>query len=278
MAQPHEAVDPLQLDLEAQRVAERAVGVGEGPEQVGVLVVGAGHDDLTGPGEDLHLADRLVRQAVAEGRGLDPEPGDRPAEGDGLELRDDQRHRPDRQGRVDEPFVGGHPLHLGDQPLGVDRQDVVELADVQAGHVETLAGAEEVGGALGQPDRLTRRNPPVVGLQPLPRRAVTCKTYRVGHPHPPPLSDLVPRLWWRPLRGSPDGSIGQLYPSLPAAPRGPRPDRRPPSPHPGGAFVPPFGAVAPRVRRPGGPRRPRRGTVTFRMSGSTSRGMGGSVG
>lgn len=58
----HVRLDLAQPDLDAQRVAERAVGVGEGAEEVAVLVVGAGHDDAPVAGEDLELLDRLVRQ------------------------------------------------------------------------------------------------------------------------------------------------------------------------------------------------------------------------
>jgi hypothetical protein len=50
----------FELDGEAERIPQRAVGVGEGPEQVLVLPVGAGDDDLAVAGEDLGLEDRLV--------------------------------------------------------------------------------------------------------------------------------------------------------------------------------------------------------------------------
>ena len=97
-------------------------------------------------------------QPVAERRGLDAEAGDRAAERDRPQLRDDERHQAVGQGRVDEVLVGAHALHVGGAGLDVDRDDAVEAGDVEAGCVRAGARAEEVGGLLGQPHRLPRRD------------------------------------------------------------------------------------------------------------------------
>ena len=108
VAQPHVRPHRLQVDHEAQGVTQRAVGVGEAPVQVGVLAVRRRRDHLAGAGEDLHLPHRLVRQAVPERRRLDAQPGHRAAQGDGLELRDDQGHQAVRERRVDQVLIGRH--------------------------------------------------------------------------------------------------------------------------------------------------------------------------
>jgi len=122
----------LEGDPQPDGVAEAAVGVGEGGEQVGVLVVGGRRHDLPVAGEDVHLEHRLVRQAVAERRRLDAESGHRAAQGDGPQLWDDHRHQAVRQGRVDEVFVGAHALDVGGACLGVDRDHTVQPGDVEA--------------------------------------------------------------------------------------------------------------------------------------------------
>ena len=63
VTQRHMGADRLRLDAQPGGVAERAVGVGEGVEE---LVAGAGGGDLAGAGEDVHLEHRLVGQAAAE--------------------------------------------------------------------------------------------------------------------------------------------------------------------------------------------------------------------
>ena len=113
MAQVHERLHGLELDGERQGVAESAEGVREPVEQVRVLVVGGGADDAAVAGQDLHLDDRLVRHPVAQRSGLDAQPGDRPAEGDRLELRDHQRHQPVPQRRVAQVLVSGHAADPG---------------------------------------------------------------------------------------------------------------------------------------------------------------------
>ena len=90
MAQRHERFDRFQLDLQAHRIAQRAIRIGERTEQVGVLVDGCPYH-LAGTGENVHLQYRLVRQAVAERCRLDAQTGDGATERDGLELRHHQR-------------------------------------------------------------------------------------------------------------------------------------------------------------------------------------------
>ena len=119
---------------------------------------GPGGHHLAGAGEDVHLLDRLVRQPAAEARRLDPEPGHRPAERDGLELRHDVRDQAVRQRRVDEVLVGAHALHLGGLALRVDLDDAVEAADVEPGGAAPGPGAEQVGGLLGQPHGFAGRD------------------------------------------------------------------------------------------------------------------------
>ena len=83
LAQLHVRRDGLELDLQAHRVAQRTVGIGEEAEEIDVLLARAGKD-LAGAGEDIHLDDGLVRQAVAKARGFHAHAGDRAAQGDGF--------------------------------------------------------------------------------------------------------------------------------------------------------------------------------------------------
>jgi hypothetical protein len=96
-----------------------------------VLVVRTRGDDLGRAGEHVHLDHRLVRAAVAVRRRLDAQPGHRAAERDRLELRDDERHEPMTQRRVDEVLVRRHPEHVGGARLRVHRQDAVEAGRVE---------------------------------------------------------------------------------------------------------------------------------------------------
>jgi hypothetical protein len=126
-----------------------------------VLVVGTRPHDLPVPRQDVHLPDRLVREAVAEGRRLDAESSDGASEGDRLELRYDQRRPMVRQESVDDLLVGGHPLDLGRARVGIDVEHPVERADVEPGGA-LGPEAEQVGGGLGQPDRSVGGQPPVL--------------------------------------------------------------------------------------------------------------------
>ncbi len=174
VAQADVRKDRLELDLEPQRVAERAVRVGKGLEQIAVLVVGPSDHGPSIPHEHLHLEHRLMRQPVAERRGLDAQPGHGAAERDRLELRHDERHQPVRQRGIDEALVRRHPLYVGGPGGGIDGQDAIELAYVQAGGGGTRPRPEEVRGLLGEPDRVSWRNAGVLlaeaGLARLIRR------------------------------------------------------------------------------------------------------------
>jgi hypothetical protein len=177
----------LQLDLQPQRVAEGAVGVGEAGEQVGVLAVGRGRDDLAVGGENVHLEHRLVRQPVPERGGLDAEPGHRSAERDRLQLRDHERHEPVRQRGVDQVLVGGHALHVSRACHVVDGDHAGERGRVESAHRFGAAEAEQVRGPLGQPHPRARRQRPVPRDEIGDRRVVPGG--RQGHvgdasPHP----------------------------------------------------------------------------------------------
>ena len=153
--QGDERVHGFELDGEAQRIPQRAVGVGERAEQVLVLAVRASDDDLTVAGEDLRLEDRLVRQAGAERRRLDAQAGDGAAQRDRAQLRDDEGHEAVRKGRRDQVLVGRHALHAGGSRDRVEVDDVVQVGDVESRGVRG-ALAEEVRGPLAQPHRRIR--------------------------------------------------------------------------------------------------------------------------
>ena len=123
VAQGDDAAHRLELDAQPGRVAERAVGVGEAAEEVGVARPGIRRDHLTRTGEHVHLEHRLVRQPVAPRRRLDAEAGDRPTHRDGAQLRHDERGEPVRQRGVDEVLVGAHALHVGRAGVDVDVDD-----------------------------------------------------------------------------------------------------------------------------------------------------------
>ena len=277
VAQRDVGADRLELDAQPGGVAERAVGVGEGVEQ---LVAGPGGDHLAGAGEHVHLDDRLVRQAAAEAGGLDAEAGDRAAEGDRAQLRDDERHQAVGQRRVDEVLVGRHAGHVGGAGLGVDEDHPVEAADVEAGRVRRLAGPEEVGGLLRQPDRLTWGDGGVRRAQPLDRARVLRPRHFPGS-HGVQLSASRRRLRraGRSRDGSPGGRGGPAAGSPPrragrpgsgrgsGCPRRPRAGaREPPTCHSrdssGSSASTPWRGrprrtpPAPRTARAGSPRRP----------------------
>jgi hypothetical protein len=172
MPQPDVGPHRLQVDLHPKRVAQRTVGVGEAREQVGVFVVRPGHDHPAVPGQYLQLMDRLVRHPVAERRRLDTQSGDRPTQGDGLQLRYHQRHQAVAESRVDEPLVGHHALHVGGTGLGVDREHLIEPARVQSEPAPGRAETEEVRRPLGQPHRCAGRYGAVCGPQRVDRPRV----------------------------------------------------------------------------------------------------------
>ena len=189
VAQPDERPHRGQLDAQAQRVPERAVGVGQAGEEIGVV---DGREDLAGAGEDVGLDHRLVRQAVAERRRLDAEPDDRAAEGDGLELRDHERHQPVRERGGDEVLVGRHPGHVRGAGDGVDRQHAVQPVDGEP--AAAVAEAEQVRGLLAQPHRGVR------GSSASPRRTASTAS-RCAIPASAPTVIWVP----------PPGSRGAAY-------------------------------------------------------------------
>src|SRR5680860_283887 len=177
----------LELDLDPGGVAEAPVGVGERVEQI---VTGARGDDLPRPSEHVHLQDRLVREPVAKAGRLDAESGDRTPQGDGAQLRDDQRDHSVRQRDVDQALVGAHALHVGRPTVRIDREHALESADVEPGRTSPLAMPEQVGGSLREPhrragrDRGVRRPKPTHGVLMLfssHQAAHTSNVLRIRH-------------------------------------------------------------------------------------------------
>src|SRR5699024_10113901 len=176
--QLHVVLDFLQLDLQAHRVPEGAVGVWEPPEEVDVLRRRAGHH-LTSAGEDVHLDQDLVRQTIAEARGLHAQTGDRPPPGNRLQLRDDGRAVTVGQDGIHQVLVGAHSLHVGGSGHRVDGDHRTAAGDVQARCGRLVAAAEEVGGFLRQADVLPWRDGRVAGPQFLHRLLVREPTNRL---------------------------------------------------------------------------------------------------
>ena len=131
--QVHERLDRLELDRQAQRVAERAVGVREAAVQ---------RRRARRPGAAVTTRPSPVRISISRTdscgrplrneRGLDAEAGDRAADGDRLELRDDQRHQPVRAGsRRPGPRTSSCPRRLAVRAAGSTLSTCPN-----AGHVE----------------------------------------------------------------------------------------------------------------------------------------------
>jgi len=110
-------------------------------------------DDLAIAGQHLQLEHRLVGEAVAKGRGLDAQAGDRATERDRLQLRDDERHEAVLERHVDQLLVRRHRLHVRRACVRVERQHPLKTPDVQPAPARVSPGAEKVGGRLRQPNR-----------------------------------------------------------------------------------------------------------------------------
>ena len=174
MVERHERLDGFQLDLQAHRIAKRAIRIGEGAKQIAVLVLRRGQH-VACAGEDVHLQHGLVGQAVAKRRRLDAEPGDRPAERDGLQLRHHHGRQPVGQGGRDEVLVGAHARHVGGPRAGVDGDDVGQPRRVKALALGPGPGAEQVRRGFGEPDGGVRRNRAIAGEKPLNASGVSCQ-------------------------------------------------------------------------------------------------------
>ena len=95
-----------------------------------VLVVGRAGQHISLGGDDLVLEAGVVKATVDVGHRLDRAARDRPADGDGLQLRDHDRHEPQRKGLIDE-LVERHPrLGDADASLRVDLDHLVEVVEV----------------------------------------------------------------------------------------------------------------------------------------------------
>ncbi len=172
-----------QTDLQPQRVAQRAVGIGKPGEQARVPERRA-LDDAALAGEDLHFLHRLVHQPVTERRRFDPQAAHRAADRDGLELRHHRRQQAVAQRFLDERGVRRHPLDIGDPALGIDAQHMVERAGVQPVPGSSLAAAEQIGGRLPQPDRdAPRRRRAQVLRHPVTPRAVFRDCVHAARPY-----------------------------------------------------------------------------------------------
>ena len=66
VGQLHEAPGRDRLGLDPEDITKGAEGIRHSEEEVAVLVVGTADDDLPLREQDLHLLDRLMRQAVFE--------------------------------------------------------------------------------------------------------------------------------------------------------------------------------------------------------------------
>ena len=176
-------LDRFELDREGQGVAEGAVGVREAAEQGGVLVVVGGADHAAVAGQDLHLGHGLVRHAVAQRSGLDAQPGDGAAEGDRLELGDDQRHEPVPERGVAQVLVGRHAADPRGPAVRVDPQYVVERGQTPgrarppgpAGSCDPRLRGTGTGWTCAWPAAPVPRRPGRVGLTQL-ATATSCES------------------------------------------------------------------------------------------------------
>ena len=153
VGEPDKRTRRQELHPQAKDVAEGSVGIRDGMEEVRVFVVGAADADGSVAAEDFHLLDRLVHEPVPERGGFDADPGDRAADGDGLELRNHGRTQALRESRIGEILEGGHPFHLGDPAFRIDLDDPAEAPDVEPFGCGLPAGAEQVRRLLRQADR-----------------------------------------------------------------------------------------------------------------------------
>lgn len=176
VAQGNERKYRLEFDLQPRRVAESAVRVGKAPVQVRVLALGCCREDLTATGEDVDLEYRLVRKPAAERRRLDAESGDRAAEGDRLELRNDERGEAVGQRRVDQILVRAHPRHVGGASRGIDGDDLAQSRDVESRRLRGRPGPKQVGRLLSQTHRRVGRYCAIAAKQLLDTRPMRCVT------------------------------------------------------------------------------------------------------
>src|SRR5438128_3814778 len=93
-----------------------------------------------------------MHQAEAEGGRFDADSAHRAAGGDGFQLWHDRWQQPVFESLVDEGFVGGHALHVGEHSIRVDVQYAVEAAYVYFAFVCALAMSKEVRGRLRESD------------------------------------------------------------------------------------------------------------------------------
>ncbi len=141
--------------LEPERVAERAVRVGESEEEVCVLVVRAASQHMPVPDQHIELEQRFVDESVPERRCLDAHACGGAAQRDRLELRHHRRQRAMSQRCGNQVFVRGHAFGLDPALTGVDRDDMIEPAQIEPPPGRAIGVAEQVRRVLAQPERLS---------------------------------------------------------------------------------------------------------------------------
>ena len=119
--------------------------MGEAVEQVGVFVVGRAQHDPAVAGEDIHVENRFMDQAVAERACLDPHAGGGATEGDRFQLRYDHRHTALLQCRRGEDIIGDRAFRLDPTGCGIDAEDVIEGPNVERSPRMIGAVAEQIG-------------------------------------------------------------------------------------------------------------------------------------
>jgi hypothetical protein len=140
----HVGLHGQRLRLHAQRVAERAVGVGKAEEEIRVLVGRGAGDDAPVAQQDVQLEHRVVHEALAVRGGFDADARERAAQRNGLELRHHRGHHALPQAGRDQSLVGHHALGFDPARLRIDREHVAESADVEPAARLRRPVAEEI--------------------------------------------------------------------------------------------------------------------------------------
>ena len=104
--------------------------------------------------------------------GLDAQPGQRAAEGDGLQLRHHERHQAVRQRGVDQVLVRRHAADVGGAGPG-STENTRSRPDVEPGPGPALAGRKRLG-PLGQPHGVAGGMTSLCSRRPTRRRACSC--------------------------------------------------------------------------------------------------------
>ena len=152
MLERHIRLDRGERGGDRERVAQRPVRIRKAVEEVAVLVVGRAGDDPAVAGQHVERDDRVVDETAPERRRLDAHAGDRAAQRNRLQLRHHGRHRPLRERRVDEVDVADHALGLDGARRRVDRDDLIEMGEIDRVPAPRRAVAKQVRRRLGDAD------------------------------------------------------------------------------------------------------------------------------